>query len=292
MRLMLVVQVALDPLSFFEAKSMRQDRRTLEGSSEGVLTYHVTDQRVHTELGDFRIDQLQRELHRQSADLVHVYGSQQPPPRWIGTLGRPYLAPWSVSGSRLPWRRIPAPAAILSPLDPGSVPEAVDEEYVANEDHPPGAAGPYLIGSAGPDRKGIGLMTRATMARLGRFRDDVEWRIFDTVPSAAEMRDLDLWIDPALDGLDFDGGTAEALCSRKAVVASRTEINRIRTAEGTAAFLVPPGDPNEMTHAILMALFKPELRKPRSQRLITIGERFNGALRSEKLLNLYRSILR
>jgi len=135
-------------------------------------------------------------------------------------------------------------------------------------------------------------MTRATMARLGRFRDDIEWRVFETVPSAAEIRELDLWIDPALDNLDFDGGTAEALCSRKTVVASRTEINRVRTAEGTAAFLVPAGDPNEMTHAILMALFKPELRKPRSQRLITIAERFNGALRSERLLNLYRSILR
>lgn len=289
---MLVAQVAVDPLSFFDSKSLRHDRATLEEAGSGLITYHITDQRVRSAQGELSLERLPHELKRHGADLVHIYGSPKGDRQWLRTIGRPYLSAFPVPPSRVPWGRVPAPAAIVTPLGPDSVPEAVDEEYFAEEDSPPRPHGPFVIGSAGPDRKGIDVMTRATMARLGRFRDDVEWRVFETVPSPAELRELDLWIDPALDDLDFDGGTAEALCSRKTVVASRTELNRMRTDDGAAALLVPVGDPNEMTHAILLGLFKPELRKPRSQRLITIGSRFERSARAERLMKLYKSILR
>lgn len=291
MHSMFVAQVVLDPLSFFDAKSLRQDRATLEEAGNSLMTYHITDQRVRFARGELPLESLPDELRSHGADLVHLYGLPKGNCQWLRRISRPYLSAFPIPGSRVPWARLPAPAALVTPLGPDPLPEAVDEGYFAAEDSPPRLHGPFVIGSAGPDRKGIDVMTRATMARLGRFREDVEWRVFETVPSPAELTALDLWIDPALDNLDFDGGTAEALCSRKTVVASRTEVNRARTEEGTAAFLVPVGDPNEMTHAILQGLFKPELRTPRSQRLITIGSRFERSARAERLMKLYKSIL-
>lgn len=289
---MLIAQLALHPLSFFDAKSLRHDRATLEDAGSGLITYHVTEQRVRSAQVDLPLDKLPDELTRHKADLVHIYGLPNGNRQWLRRIARPYLSSFPVPRSRIPWVRLPAPAAIVTPLAPDSLPEAVDEEYFAEVDSPPRPHGPFVIGSAGPDRKGIDVMTKATMARLGRFRDDVEWRVFETVPSPAELRDLDLWIDPALDELDFDGGTAEALCCRKTVVASRTLINQMRSDDGAAALLVPPGDPNELTHAILQGLFKPELRRLRSQRLITIGSRFERSARAERLIKLYKSILR
>lgn len=292
MHSMLIAQLALDPLSFFDSKSLRHDRQTLEAAGSELITYSISDQLLRTNRGDLPLQRLPDELKRQNADLVHIYGSPQGSRQWLRGIPKPYLSAFGVPKSRIPWSRLPAPAAIVTPLSPDSLPEAVDDGYFAQADSPPRPHGPFVIGSAGPQRRGIDVMTKATMARLGRFRDDVEWRVFETIPSPAELQELDLWIDPALDDLDFDGGTAEALCSRKTVVASRTEVNRMRTDDGAAGLLVPVGDPNEMTHAILLGLFKPELRKPRSQRLITIGARFERSARSESLMKLYRSILR
>ena len=292
MQTMFVAQIALAPLSFFDAKSIRHDRATLESTGSGFLTYHITGQRVRSDKGELTLPDLPRELKHHGADLVHIYGLPKGDCQWLRRISRPYVAAFSAPRGRLPWTRLPAPEALVTPLDPESLPEAVDEDYFAEEDSPPRPHGPFVIGSAGPERKGIAEMTRSTMARLGRFRDDVEWRVFETVPTPGELRELDLWIDPALEELDFDGGTAEALCSRKTVVASRTGINRMRTDQGAAALLVPVGDPNEMTHAILVGLFKPELRKSTSQRLITIGNRFGTSTRAERLMKLYRSILR
>jgi glycosyltransferase involved in cell wall biosynthesis len=68
-----------------------------------------------------------------------------------------------------------------------------------------------------------------------------------------------VWVDPALDADDRDGFVAEAQVAGKIVVASRTPINIKRLEKGRTGFLVPAADPNELTHAILAALFKPEV---------------------------------
>ena len=106
-----------------------------------------------------------------------------------------------------------------------------------------------------------------TMARIRRFRDDVDWQIFDQRPSPEDLGSVDLWVDPAAEENDFDGFVAEALVVGLPVVATRTPINDLRLEQGRTGFLVPPRDPNEMTHAILSALFKTEVAESReSQR--------------------------
>ena len=102
-----------------------------------------------------------------------------------------------------------------------------------------------------------------TMARIRRFRDDVDWQIFDQRPSPEDLGSVDLWVDPAAEENDFDGFTAEALVVGLPVVATRTPINNLRLEQGRTGFLVPPRDPNEMTHVILSALFKTEVADSR-----------------------------
>jgi len=52
---------------------------------------------------------------------------------------------------------------------------------------------------------------------------------------------------------------AEAQVIGKIVVATRIPINVKRLENGRIGLLVPPGDANELTHAILAALFKSEV---------------------------------
>jgi glycosyltransferase involved in cell wall biosynthesis len=49
------------------------------------------------------------------------------------------------------------------------------------------------------------------------------------------------------------------------VIAARTPVNELRCEKGRTGLLVPPCDPNEWTHAILSALFKPEGARGRSE---------------------------
>jgi len=139
------------------------------------------------------------------------------------------------------------------------LPEAVDESYFASG----GQAilpvrtdkivcPPHIIATF--RRKSIVSIVEQTMARLHRTRDDIDWLLLDEPPK--DFADFDVWVDP---GEDFDGFVAEALVSGKVVVATRTEINLKRLEKGRTGFLVPPRDPNELTHAILAALFKPEV---------------------------------
>ena len=106
-------------------------------------------------------------------------------------------------------------------------------------------------------RKSIVPLVERTMHRLHRTRDDIEWLLLDGPPT--DFSPFDVWIDPAAHEDDLDGFVAEAQVSGKIVVATRTSINVKRLEKGRTGFLVPPGDPNELSHAILAALFKPEV---------------------------------
>jgi glycosyltransferase involved in cell wall biosynthesis len=74
------------------------------------------------------------------------------------------------------------------------------------------------------------------------------------------------------------------------VVASRTPINVQRLEKGRTGVLVPPGDPNEMTHAILAALFKPETLEPRLQAARQTIGKFRGRQRLRALTRIYEAL--
>ena len=117
----------------------------------------------------------------------------------------------------------------------------------------------YTIGSF--RRRSIIPLIEQTMARIHRTREDIDWLLVDEPPT--DFAAFDAWIDPALDVDDRDGFVAEAQVAGKIVVASRTPINVKRLENGRTGFLAPPSDPNELTHAILAALFKPEVSDPK-----------------------------
>lgn len=50
-------------------------------------------------------------------------------------------------------------------------------------------------------------------------------------------------------------------------------------------------DPNEMTHAILTALFKPELTQPRVDHGLATRDRFRSERRTEKLIEIYEELV-
>ena len=140
------------------------------------------------------------------------------------------------------------------------LPEAVEhfmEPRLQPGNSPAKAGAPYTLGSF--NRRKVRRMIESTIPRIHRTREDVEWLLLDQPPSPEDFAQFDAWIDPAIEDDDYDGFVAEALVAGKIVVASRTPINVKRLEKGRTGILVPPGDPNELTHAILSALFKPEV---------------------------------
>jgi hypothetical protein len=199
-------------------------------------------------------------------DLAHVYA----PRAYITRDTRP----------RRWWQRRGAQHFVSPP----ELPEAVEEEFFTVR------ASGMMVGSI--LRPSVKNAIEQAMHRLGRTREDVEWEIFETLPSPAEIARIGVWVDPAVDENDFDGGTAEALVAGCIVIASRTPINRHRCEEGRTAFLVPANDPNEMTHAILSALFKPEPGQQRSAAARQTIGKFRARQRTRVLLSIYETLLK
>lgn len=166
------------------------------------------------------------------------------------------------------------------------LPESVEDLWWERNSHP--ATRP-LIGTF--DRKSIQPIVQQTHLRLTRTRDDIEWHLFERAPSPAEMAELALWIDPATDDADRDGFVAEALVCGNVVVASRTTINVKRLEQGRTGFLVPRNDSNELTHAILAALFKPEVREAKTSAARQTISKFRPRQRLRALTPLYESLL-
>ena len=198
--------------------------------------------------------------NERDADIVHIYGS----------------------GVRRPRRRWFSIAAAWPPHSTKFIPEAVEEQYFAHGASAGNGIGVFV-------RPSVRHLLEQTRARLHRTRDDVEWHLFDRVPTPDDIAQVAVWLDPAVADDDFDGFVAEALVMGRIVVASRTPINVQRLEKGRTGFLVPP-DANEMTHAILTALFKPEVGLPRSDAIRQTVAKFRPKQRLRVLIALYERL--
>lgn len=225
-----------------------------------------------------RVDAAHFEVDLARADVVHVYTG-----RTLPTIDKPFVANIESTRRRFSFRREGKPASVITPFN---VPEAVEERYFATT----AAGGGTRIGSYA--RPSIKSLVEQTMHRIDRFRDDIEWRWFSHVPAPEEIAELGAWIDPAVEEADYDGFVAEALVVGVNVVAAATPINVQRLEKGRTGFLVPPNDPNEMTHAILTALFKPEVARARSDASRQTVGKFRAGQRIRSLTRIYESIVR
>ncbi len=162
------------------------------------------------------------------------------------------------------------------------LPEAVEEAYFERRTDKSVCATQKTLGSF--NRRGVRKIIEATVPRIHRTREDVEWLLLDDVPT--DFNQFDVWVDPATDDDDYDGFVAEALVAEKIVVASRTPINVKRLEKGRTGLLVPPGDANELTHAILAALFKPEVAQQKIEAARQTISKFHPRQRLRALTQL------
>lgn len=262
------------------------------------------------------------------ADIVHIYAPRILDPAVLRDITLPFVSNVRPKGSRFPWRKVRQPARIITPIkEPAArrpkttpnqqpsaletddtarrrgrepappetfIPEAVDDQYFDPATRQPGngATSERTRSTIGTfSRPSIRNLVEQTATRIHRFRDDVDWLLFDEQPSIEDLHSVDIWVDPAVEEEDADGFVAEAMAAGKAVVASRTAINTQRLEKGRTGILVPPHDPNELTHAILAALFKSEL----AQDIVTASQqtvsKFRARHRVRALVQLYESIL-
>ena len=221
-------------------------------------------------------------------DVAHVYAGTELPRRAFRAFPVPYLATSRFRDSRWPFGRAVEPEYVASPLgDDELLPEAVEESYFETEATRRG----NTLGTFGPRRPGVANLVEQTLARIHRFRDDVIWNVFDEPPSPATLVSVDAWVDPATAADDFDGFVAEALVVGLPVVAARTPINDLRLEKGRTGFLVPASDANEMTHAILAALFKREVAESRHQAARQTISKFRPRQRLRVLAHMYETLI-
>jgi hypothetical protein len=289
---MRIAQVLLASASEYERKSQRIDAESLMPQHE-VRTLSP-DGAAPSSVTSVRLNDLSGALA--AVDIVHLYSSATIPARIARRIPVPCVASAAVHTSRLPWRRPSAPERLISPLGPGAVQEAVEKEFFAGAPAGPGTAGPdasgqYRVGVLSGDRRGVQRMVDLTRVRLERFRGDIQWVVFGSAPTPAQLAALHLWVDPAVSETDFDGFAAEALVIGLPVVAARTPINIERLNSGRNGLLTPAEDPNELTHAILAALFKPEVREPKREFARLTRNRFRPDQRAESLVRIYEQLV-
>jgi hypothetical protein len=185
------------------------------------------------------------------------------------------------------------PTVAISPLQEHGfsfVPESVEETYFEKDEG--GGMRDEAVRAVGVlKRSPIVRLLELTIARVHRTRDDVDFLVFDEPPSPEELTQVDVWLDPAADERDFDGFVAEAIVSGLPVVASRTPINVQRLEKGRIGFLAPPNDPNELAHAILSALFKPEVAQQKIDGARQTKSKFRSRQRLRVLVPIYESLL-
>ena len=254
---MRIAQIILPDASAYERKGQRADREALAGRHEFV-----------DDPGN--------------ADVAHVYTSSA----LTAGLDVPYVSSAPLRKSRWPWRKAKEPGFVATWE---TLPEAVEEAYFAVQAGG-GNAQEKIVGSFW--RKSTQNMIEQTLARIHRFRADVAWQTFDSVPSPDDLAGVDVWADPAVDENDPDGFVAEALVVGLPVVASRTPINAARLEQGRTGWLVPPRDSNEMTHAILAALFKPEVAQVKIHAAKQTVSKFRSRQRLRVLTQVYETLIR
>jgi len=274
---MRIAQVLLPGATGYEQKSQRIDAHALAGAGHQVLLLEPGA------------------VPASGAAIAHVYGPPLLDARLFRGWRLPFVASGSVSKPRFSLRKPPQPALRYTPLkgEAGHLPEAVEESYFEPGSGQRQAETPLRIGSYIPrgGREGPAEWIELTMARIHRFRDDVRWELFDAPPTPAELRALDGWVDPATEESDFDGCVSEALVVGLPVVASRTALNAQRLEKGRIGLLVPPRDPNEMTHAILTALFKTEVSHGRLEAARQTVSKFRPRQRLRVLVQGYENLM-
>lgn len=258
---MRIAQIVLAAASEFEKKCQRVDFAALSASHEVIVG------------------------STEGAEIAHVYGNGD-----VRDLKIPFVASRQPVTRKFSLRRPQQPAAIVGFED---VPEAVEETYFASRQQAVAIQGggepPHsVVGSFG--RASTRNIVEQTVARIHRFRDDITWNVFERVPTPDDLAGVDAWIDPAIDEDDLDGFAAEALVAGTIVVASHTNANSQRLEKGRTGLLVPRNDPNELTHAILAALFKPELRQMKIAAARQTASKFRPRQRLKALTQLYESI--
>jgi glycosyltransferase involved in cell wall biosynthesis len=266
---MRIAQLILPGASHYERKSQRIDAAQLNAAGHVV---EVVDGDVAGGPTGF--------------DLAHIYGPPTLPRRRLNV---PYVAN---AAMRRSWWQLPMsqPDVVVAPVQKeGStlVPEAVDGSWFGTAEARDSG---LVVGTF--VRPSVKNVIEQTMHRLAVIRDDITWYLFDTPPAVEELSQVGAWLDPAIEGDDYDGFTAEALAAGLAVVATRTPINLQRADKGRSALLVPADDPNELTHAILAALFKPEVSQQRAFSARQTIAKFRPRQRLRVLLPLYETLLR
>lgn len=258
--MMRIAQIILPDASQYERKAARADRSALAGR------YEVVD--------DVR-----------NADIAHVYTSRE----LTAGLDVPYLSSMPLKQSRWPWRKAKEPGVVATWE---TLREAVEEEYFRAQGAGRGAQENSVKLAGSFARPGVENMVQQTLARIHRFRDDVRWKTFAAPPTPEDLASVDVWADPAIANDDLDGFVAEALVLGLPVVAARTPINSARLEQGRTGWLVPPRDPNEMTHAILAALFKPEVAQGKIQAARQTVSKFRSRQRLRVLTHMYETLIR
>lgn len=260
---MRIAQIVFPGASAYDRKCQRVDHAALSEKHEVTL---VTPE----------------ELPRISADVAHVYATGELPKMDVRI---PYVASAPLPKTRWPSRSSTPPRFVLSPPE---VPEAV-EDFWFTAAHAPGTREVKVLGSVA--RPGVRSMVDRTLSRISRFRSDVTWNLYDHEPAPADLADVDAWVDPAASENDLDGLVAEALVLGLPIVAARTPMNVWRLEQGRTGFLVPVGDPNEMTHAILTALFKVEVAENKKNAARQTVSKFRARQRLRILQNLYEQTI-
>lgn len=271
---MRVAQIILPGASEFERKSQRIDHAALAGAHEVVI---VTAE----------------EARASGADVAHVYATGELPSAPFRRFPLPYISSADVRRSRWPFGKPVEPDFVVSPIlekieqsryQPLS--EAVEDAYFETR---AGEQQQNIVGTFG--RASVHPMVEQTLARIERFRSDVTWHRFDRVPAPDDLASVAVWVDPATEESDFDGFVAEAVVAGLPVVASRTKINALRLEQGRTGFLVPPRDPNELAHAILAALFKPEVAGMKRNAARQTASKFRAKQRLRILVHMYETLI-
>jgi hypothetical protein len=264
---MRIAQIVLPEASAYERKAQRADFAALSRSHE------VTVASIES-------------ISDTNADVAHVYAGKELPSNAFAGFPIPYLASADLPPSRWRLRKPAKPRFVVSPLAEEPLPEPVEDSYFEEvADRTPRDPEVKIVGTF--DRKSTRNMVEQTLARIHRFRDDVTWQLYEEPPTPQNLSGLDVWVDPAVDATDFDGFVAEALVVGLPVVASRTPINVLRLEQGRTGFLAPAGDPNELAHAILAALFKPEVAQAKQNSAKQTVSKYRARQRLRILTRLY-----
>ena len=270
---MKIAQLLLAGAPEYERKSQRVDFAALAAMHEVILLHDPA-----------------AVVRGSGARVAHVYGPPELPRAPFVGFPIPYIASGDLPRRRFALRRPAEPEYVVTPLRDGPgelLPEAVEEEYF---DLKAAAEPPHskVVGSF--RRSGLDNIVQQTIARIARFRDDMIWHVHERPPTPSDLAGVDVWVDPALREDDFDGFVAEAMVAGRVVVASRTAINVQRTEKGRTGFLVPQNDPNELTHAILAAIFKPEVAHSKMEAARQTLSKFRPRQRLRVLAHMYETL--